>query len=132
MRRGNSHRSGWTEIRFQCAVPLVQRTRPVIGNGPLHTVQVDTLEITFINLHPERAFALVMGRRAHEVTGTARITVATLKVGASDAPVGHFFASALEFSTGRKHYSLKKMTVQLYHCRELSHALSSVRRTRND
>ena len=45
------------EVRLDCAVPLVQRTRRVVGDSPLDPVEGGVVEMPLAHLHPEDPLA---------------------------------------------------------------------------
>src|SRR2546425_12069249 len=69
----------------------MQRPRPVIGDGPLHIIQRNAVEVSLLNFHSQHAFALVMRGRTLEIAGTTGIAVATLEVSSGHAPLSHVY-----------------------------------------
>ena len=77
------------EYRLRGPVALVQRSRPVVCEGPPGVVERHVAEVTAFDDHRGHALAFVMGGIGVEVTRTARVAVAVLHVRTFHEPVAH-------------------------------------------
>src|SRR5260370_42687643 len=89
----------------------MQRSRPVIGDRPFHSVQRNAIEIALFHFHSQHPFAFVTRGRALEVAGTTGITVATLEVSSGHAPLSHLSLLLLRLLVWR-YYSRRVKTLR--------------------
>ena len=66
----------------------MHRSRKIDGYVEHQSIELGTLEMSFVNSHADHALARAMGRRGVEIAGTAKRAVAVLDPFAFETPIG--------------------------------------------